>query len=742
MNASLATRRSVLGGGSLTLLFCLTGPDALGQPAPAGGPPGMPGDLARNPQLDSWIRIARDGRVTLKTGKVELGQGILTAFGQICADELDVDLDQLEIISGDTRICPREGVTAGSFSMPEGGTAVRFAAAEARKVLLDLAAARLHAPAATLSVSNGVVSGPNSRRHVAYGELVVEQTFHRPATGEAKPKSAATHRYVGRATPRRDLPAKLTGEEIFVQDFKAPNLVHGRMVRQPSYGSSLVSVDAGAVERMPGVLEVVRDGDVLGVIAEREWTAIKAAEALAKSAVWRESAELPADPWAWLQQQPAEVKTYKDQAAPAGAAAARTLEASYRRPYHMHASIGPSCAVAEMRAEGLLIHTHSQSIFETSAAIARMLGLPPEKVQARHMNGSGCYGHNGADDAAADAALLARALPGKAVRVVWSRADEHGWEPYGSAMLTKLRADLDARGDVLAWSHDLWSTAHGTRPSGEPGNLLAGRSLAKPFAMPTPVDPGGPNFAAARNAIPLYDFPGQKVVSHFVTAMPIRVSSTRSLGAYANVFSIESFMDELAHVAGADSVEYRLRQLKDARGQAVIRAAAERFGWTTWKRQPGLGRGMAFARYKNLATYLAICLEAEVDPSTSQPRVRRAVIAADAGEIVNPDGLRNQLEGGLIQALSWSLKERVGYDRQRITSRDWASYPILRFSEVPAVEVVLLDRPGEPFLGAGEAAQGPASAALANAIFDACGARVRDLPLTAEQIAVMRTQQS
>ena len=727
------TRREVLAGGALTLAFSLTGSLAGAEPAPR-----LAGDLARNPELDSWLRVARDGGVTLKTGKVELGQGILTAFGQICADELDVDLGRIEIISGDTLLCPREGPTAGSFSMSEGGTAVRFAAAEARAILLDLAATRLGAQAAALTVSNGVVSDPASGKSAAYGELVDDQTFHRPASGQARPKSPGAHRYVGRSSPRRDLPAKLTGEAVFVQDLKAPNLVHGRVVRQPSYGAHLVGYDS-EIERMPGVLKVVRDGDFLAVVARQEWTAIKAAEALSRAAVWRETAELPADPWTWLQAQPAELKPIKAQVREGGAEPVRTLEASYRRPYQMHGSIGPSCAVAEMRPDGLLLHTHSQSVFETSAAIARMLGLPPEKVQARHMNGSGCYGHNGADDVAADAALLARALPGKAVRVVWSRADEHGWEPYGSAMLTRLRAGVDANGDVLDWSYDLWSTSHGTRPGGEPGNLLPGRSLAAPFPMPPTVDPGGPNYAAARNAIPLYDFPGQTVVSHFVTAMPLRVSSHRSLGAYANIFSIESFMDELAHAAGADPVEYRLRQLKDERGRAVIRAAAERFGWSTWKGGADLGRGMAFARYKNLAAYLAVCLEVEVDPATWQPRARRAVIAADAGEIVNPDGLKNQLEGGLIQGLSWSLKEEVRHDAGRITSRDWASYPILRFSEVPEVEVVLIDRPGEPFLGAGEASQGPAAAALANGIFSACGARVRQLPLTGDRIAAMRT---
>ena len=741
MNAPLTHRRGFLAGGALTMAFSLSGPCVRAQPVPRGSPPGMPGDLARNRELDSWLRIDRDGRVTLKTGKVELGQGILTAFGQICADELEVDLGRVEIVSGDTRVCPREGPTAGSFSMSEGGTSVRLAAAEARAILLDLAAARLAAPAASLTVSDGVVKHPASGKTVAYGALVAEDSFHRPASGEARPRPPAAHRYVGRSSPRRDLPAKLTGDAIFVQDLKAPNLVHGRVVRQPSYGARLVGYDAG-IERMPGVLKVVRDGDFLGVVADHEWAAVKAAQALSKAAVWRETAQLPPDPWAWLAAQPAEVKTIKTLARPGGSEPVRTLEASYRRPYQMHGSIGPSCAVAEMGPGGLLIHTHSQSVFETSAAIAGMLGLAPDKVQAVHMNGSGCYGHNGADDVAADAALMARALPGKAVRVVWSRADEHGWEPYGSAMLTTLKAGVDAKGDVLDWSYQLWSTSHGTRPGGDPGNLLPGRSLAKPFPMPPTIDPGGPNYAAARNAIPLYDFPGQSITSHFVAAMPLRVSSHRSLGAYANVFSIESFMDELAQAAGADPIEYRLRQLKEPRGRAVIQAAADHFGWTAWKGGAGLGRGMAFARYKNLASWLAVCLEVEVDPASSAPRVRRAVIAADAGEIVNPDGLKNQLEGGLIQALSWSLKEEVRHDGRHITSRDWAGYPILRFSEVPDVEVVLIDQPGEPFLGAGEASQGPAAAALANGIFSACGARVRQLPLTADRIAAMRTRLS
>ena len=727
----MMSRRTLLGTGSLALAFSLAG-HSFAQT----GPPGMPGDLARNRSLDAWIEIAADGGATLKTGKVELGQGVLTALGQICADELDIDLGRLKIISGDTLLSPREGVTAGSFSMPDAGTSVRLAAAEVRHILLDLAAQRLGAPADRLVVDKGVVADPASGRKVGYGELVDGQTLHRQATGTVAHKPAAERKYIGQPIPRRDLPAKVAGEAIFVQDHRPKGLAHGRVVRQPSYGAKLVSVDAASVQAMPGVLKVVRDGDFLGVIAEREWTAVKAARALAASARWQETAVLPADPYAWLQGATPLDTVIKTQARSGGPTPARTLEAVYRRPYQMHGSIGPSCAIAQLDGDVMTLHTHSQSVFETSEAIAKMLGIQAQKVVAKHMQGSGCYGHNAADDAPADAALLARALPGRGVRVQWSRDDEHACEPYGPAMITKVRAGVDSNGDVLDWTYELWSTAHGTRPSGDPGNLLAGRSLARPFPMPIPRNPGGPNYAADRNAIPLYDFPGQSVTTHFVTEMPVHVSAQRSLGAYANVFSIESFMDELAHAAGVDPVGYRLRQLKDARGLAVLNLAAATFGWSAWRKAPNRGRGVAFARYKNLATYCAICLEIEVDPKTRAVRPLRAVIAADAGEAVNPDGLKNQLEGGLIQSLSWTLKEQVRHDGRRITSRDWASYPILRFPEVPAVEVVLIDPPGEPFLGAGEASQGPAAAALANAVFDAIGVRVRDLPLTPDRLRI------
>ena len=731
---AVLSRRTALRG-AITLAFSLAGPGAWAQPAQAPARRRLPGDLDRNRSLDAWLRIGADGRVTLLTGKVELGQGVLTAFAQICADELDVDMARIDIISGDTAQSPNEGPTAGSFSMPDGGTAVKHACAEIRQVLLQMAADAWGVPPARLAVADGAIRDPSTGKRTTYAALAGGRRLMREATGDVAPKPVADQRWIGRSVARLDLPAKLTGRAIFVQDLRPEGLLHGRIVRPPERGARLLDADLAVAERMPGVVKVVRDGSFLGVIAEGEWTAIKAAEALRAACRRSDGTPVPADPYAWLLAQPSQDAAIRSQPRTGPATVARTLKAEYRRPFQMHGSIGPSCAVAQLADGELTVFTHSQTVFDTGPAIARLLGMAPDKVRMRHAQGSGCYGHNGADDVAADAALLARALPGRPVRVQWMRADEHGFEPYGPAMVTRVEADLDGEGNVLDWRYELWSTSHGVRPGGEPGNLLAGGELATPFAMPTPRDAPGPNYAAGRNAIPGYAFPGQQVSVHFITALPVRTSSHRSLGAFANVFSIESFMDELAHAVGADPLNYRLDQLDDQRGWAVLMRAAERFGWRAWKRTPGRGRGIGFARYKGLATWCAVCMEVEVDPSSGRALARRATLAADAGEVVSPDGLKNQLEGGLIQGLSWASKEQVRFEGDRVVSRDWASYPILTFGEVPEVEVELIDRPGEPFLGAGEAAQGPAAAAFANAVFDACSARVRDLPITPRKIA-------
>ncbi len=419
----------------------------------------------------------------------------------------------------------------------------------------------------------------------------------------------------------------------------------------------------------------------------------------------------------------------------ASAAGQTTLEATYTRPYQSHGSIGPSCAVAQLTGDQMTVWTHTQGVYPDRQAIAEMLRVPPAKVRCIHVEGSGCYGHNGADDVAADAALIARAMPGVPVRVQWMREQEHAWEPFGPAMVTKLRASLGADGKIADWNFEVWSNTHSMRPGGA-GSLLAAQHMAQPFEAPAPKPLPLPEGGGDRNAIPLYTFPNAKVVHHFIPEMPLRISAMRSLGAYHNVFSIESFMDELASAAGADPVEFRLSHLDDPRGREVIAKAAEGFGWRKGQTPPrDRGFGFAFARYKNLAAYCAIASEVEVNRETGRARLVRAVAAVDSGQVVNPDGLTNQIEGAIMQSTSWTLFESVSFDDRRITSIDWQTYPILRFDAVPdSIEVHIIDRPGLPFLGSGETGQGPAAASIANAIANATGKRLRNLPLTRRRI--------
>ncbi len=735
-NHLTASRRGFLKTtGYLSLAFAIPLDNALSQANNAK--PRLPGDLNTHRKLSAWLRVNANQTVTLLVGKVELGQGILTAVSQICADELNIDLKRVHVISGDTALVPNEGVTAGSFSMPYCATAVQYASAEVQSILLTLAAEKLGQPVASLTVQDGKVSAPNGSS-VHYWDLVLGESLEREATGSVKPKPADQHRYIGQPIHRIDLTPKMLGEAKFLQEHRPSGMLFGHLVRPPTYAAKLLSVNVSVAQKMPGVVKVVRNGSFLGVIAKREEQALAAANALNASAKWQIEKKLPTHEgiFDWLRStKPNRIIETKVQPRVGGEAAIKTVEATYYRPYHMHASIGTSAAIATMGADGvMLIQTHSQSVFETGTAIAMMLGLAPDKVRCQHMQGAGCYGHNMADDAAADAALLAMAVPGQPVRLQYTREQEHKWEPYGSAMVIQTKAGVDAQGNVLDWDLQIWSTPHGTRPSGEAGNLLSTRYLDKPFAQPLPTNGGPPNYAADRNGIALYDFAGHQVLTHFITDMPVRVSSTRGLGAYANVFAIESFMDELAWAAHVDPVAYRLRFLKDTRARDVLQKAADAFGWSTWKKSVNRGRGIGFARYKNIAGYCAVAMEVEVNPRNGRIRVLRAVAAADTGHIVNPDGVRNQIEGGLIQSLSWSLKEEVKFDDTQILSTDWNSYPILTFSEVPPVEVVLIDRLGSPFLGTGEASQGPTSAALANAVFDATGVRFRRLPLTPERV--------
>jgi CO/xanthine dehydrogenase Mo-binding subunit len=505
-------------------------------------------------------------------------------------------------------------------------------------------------------------------------------------------------------------------------------------MRAPSYGARLLAYDASLEKSLPGVLKIVRHGSHVAVVAEREYQAVKAVRALARSAKWEERAELPtsADYYSHLEGLPADRRVVVER--PQAAAPGRTIEATYRRPYQMHASIGPSCAVGLAQEGNLTLWTHSQGVYPLRGAIAEMMGMPVERVRCIHMEGAGCYGHNAADDVAADAALVASGFPGRPVKVQWMREEEHAWEPYGSAMIGRVSARIGDTGEVLDWRYEVRSGSHLTRP-GKAGNLAPAWQLDPPFPLPTPKPLPQPAGGGDRNSIPYYKLPVSQIVHHFIPQMPVRVSALRGLGAYLNVFAIESFMDEIAAATQVDPVEFRMRHLEDARARDVVRLAAERFGWREFKRSPGRGRGFAFARYKNFAGYAAVALEVAVQRDTGRIQVLRAVAAADSGEAVNPDGIRNQIEGGIIQSLSWTLFESVTMEPARITSVDWGGYPIMRFSSVPtSVEVHLISRLGQPFLGTGESAQGPAGAALANAVADATGARLRDIPFTPQRV--------
>jgi nicotinate dehydrogenase subunit B len=692
----------------------------------------LPGSLDSNRMLDQWIRIDADGKITVYTGKAELGQGTRTSLRQIAAEELEVKPAEINLITADTGLTPNEGYTAGSQTIQNSGTAIRYAAAQTREILVAQASAKLGIPVEQLKVQGGKVVAADGRA-LGYGELVADELIHIEASPDTKLKSPESYHAIGKPFARVDIPAKVTGGEAFLHDMRPDGMLHARVVRPPSYTAKLLEIDEAAIRSMPGVVNVVRDGDYLAVVAEQEFQAVQAMRALAANAKWQETASLPTDVSAFLENNVSEIGTVAS-VGEETVAGEKTVSAQFTRPYHMHASIGPSAAIAKFENGELTVWTATQGVFPNRVAIAEMVGLPAEKVRLIHTHGAGCYGHNGADDAGGDAAFIAMAMPGVPIRVQWMREQEHTWEPYGNAMKTKLSATLDASGNIVGWHHDLWSNLHSSRP-GPAGALLAGRLSSKHFQLGEAKLQISSSGNGDRNAIPLYDIPNQRVNWHFIPDMPVRVSSLRGLGAYCNVLSIESLMDELALAAGADPVEYRLRHLKDPRAIKVIEVAAEKFGWGNASMPEGRGRGFAFAQYKNHAAYLAIAMEAEVDPSTGDIKLSHIVTAVDCGEAVAPDNIILQTEGGVLQAMSWTLYEAVQFDDTRITSSDWSSYPILRFSAVPdSIDVHIVDRPGSAYLGVAEAAQGPTGGAIANAIRDATGKRMYDLPFSRDRV--------
>jgi CO/xanthine dehydrogenase Mo-binding subunit len=709
----------------------------------------LPPALVEHPELDTWIRVDPHETITVFTGKAELGQGLTAALARIAAEELDVDITRVRVETADTSRPPFEGPTVGSLSMQQTGSALRQAAAEAKAHLLQLAAAALDAQPVHLDVSDGVFTHPDRRDRVDYWQLLGGGRFDFRASGAASPKPPHEHRIIGRPGPRSDLLGIVTGTTRFAADLVSDGTLHSRVVRPPSPAARLLGFDEERLRSSVELVAVVRQDTFLAVVADHEHDAVAAAETALRIAQWSEEPVLPpAGHLAnWLVSLPAQTYHVVDGRGTLDQLptheeprdAATVLRARYSRPYQMHASLGPSAAAALWEGGRVTVWTHSQAVQLLRVLLADEFGLDREHVRLVHVPGPGCYGHNGADDVAFEAAIVARALEERCVLHKWSRADEHAWEPYGPAMVLETGASLSAQGDIVDWECEAWTNTHVSRPYvADAGNtLVAARHRAPPKPERRPPLMLDYHAGGHRNADPLYTFPRRITIN--VVPTPLRVSSLRALGAYAHVFAIESFVDELAEAAGADPVEFRLRHLEDDRARAVLEAAAQAAGWGR-SLDGGRGLGIGFAQYKNSACYAAVAIEVEVDDATAEIRPLRVFVAADAGEVIDPDGLENQLAGGAVQSLSWTLKEQVTFDNARITSLDWSTYPILTFVETPEVDVTLLDRPGEPYLGAGEATQGPTAAALANAAYAAVGLRLRDIPLTPD--AVRRAAQT
>ena len=693
----------------------------------------LPGPLNDNPRLDRWVAFPKPGKVTIGTGRVELGQGVLTAMAQIAADELDVAMARIVLRSGDTELTPNEGYTAGSQSIQFGGVAMRQACADVRALFRDQAAKIIGCAADELSMRDGAILRKGAPTGQDYWTLAGAVNLAVKATGSGPRKSVADMTVIGGSSERLDLPDKIFGNAIFIHDMRLPGMVHARVVRQPNRGATIDAVDEKAILRAAKTpVQFVRHGNFLAILGDDETAVDLAATAALDHVSWLnvESPTATQQEANWLLQRPAVDRVFgaPDEGNPQGK---QRFEATYTRGYLAHASISPSCGLAEYRDGHLTVWTHCQGVYPLRAALVKTLGLEASAITVHHVQGSGCYGHNGADDAAADAAIIAMRMPGKPVRVRWRREEEFVYEPKTPAMIVKVRALVDDAGKPVDWTQEIWSPTHNNRP-GAGGNLLGALALPNPPPEPPPNDvPEANGGGATRNGEPLYDIAAKRIVHHLVTETPVRTSALRGLGAMPNVFALECGIDELAERAGKDPVDYRLSIIADKRARAVIEKVAAMARWDA--KAPGgagHGRGIAFARYKNRAAYSAVVVELDV---AEEIRLAHVWCATDAGLVINPDGAINQLEGGIIQSASWVLKEQVRFDNG-VSSIDWETYPVLKFSEVPEIDIELINTKDEVPLGVGEVTAGPTAAAIGNAVSHALGARIRDLPLTRERV--------
>ena len=727
------SRRAFLrAGGALVVGFTLS------PPAPAQrveGAEAVIGKTLDASDVDAFIAVNADGTVTIYSGKVDLGQGLRIAIPQMAAEELGIGVDRIAMIEGDTALTPDQGATAGSSGIVRGGVQIRQAAASAREALIALAAARTGQPASQFDISGGAVRSRSGGAAMSFSELIGDKRFSVKVDPKAKLRDPVSYAIVGKALPRPDIPGKVTGRHVFVHDFFVDGMLHGRVVRPASVGARLTAVDEASVDSIPGV-RVVRIHDFLGVVAPDEWDAVTAARML--KATWSDSAPLVGA--VALRQSmrggPFEadetlVKKGDVQQALPGAT---KVTAEFYWPVQSHASMGPSCAVADVRDGKATVWSASQATHRFRETIAKALALPKDAVRVVYLDGSGCYGMNGHDDAAADAAVLSKAV-GRPVRVQWSRADEHGWDPKAPPQLLSLEGAVRDDGRIDAWRTEMWIAKATASLPNMPLLALDAAGISQV--------PGITTGLISQNGDPPYAVPNQEVVVHWLKGTPLRPSNFRAPGKVANCFAVESFTDMLAAAARRDPVEFRLQALSDPRGVEVIRRAAALLGWqprpSPASAAPGTGRGFAYVHYKHNESYVAIGVEADVDKRSGAIRVRRVACAHDCGLVINPGALRAQIEGNILQTLSRTLYEEVAFDRSRVTSVDWAGYPILRFADVPQILVDIVNRPQEPPLGAGEASATPVPAALANAVFDAVGVRITTVPFTRERVRAALT---
>jgi nicotinate dehydrogenase subunit B len=725
------SRRAILKGGALTVGFALTG-----LPSHAIAQGAITAARALDPkEVDSFLVVNGDGTVTLFCGKVDLGQGLRISIPQIAAEELGIGVDRIKFVEGDTALTPDQGRTSGSTGIQRGGMQIRQAAATARKALIDLAAQRLNARPEELVASGGEVRPKaGGGGGISFANLIGGRQFDLKLDPKAPLKDPASYTIVGKPLARPDVPAKCFGTHVYMHDFTVPGMLHARVIRPAAVGAKLISIDESSIKDIPGA-KVLRVKDLLAVVADDEWSAIRASRAL--RAQWSEGIGLPAqaDLAAALRADPGIVdETLVNKGSPAAQRpdGAKALTATYYWPMQSHASIGPSCAVADVGADAATVWTASQGTHGNQTTFAGFLGLPKDKVRLIYLEGSGCYGMNGHEDAAADAAILSRAV-GRPVRVQWTREDELGWDPKGPPQLITISGSVAPDGRILDWRTELWipKTTRG----------LPNIPLLAPEAAGLDHVPGLNPGLISQNGDPSYAAESIQVIAHWLKDAPLRPAPIRSPGKPANCFAVESFVDELAAAIGADPVEFRLRGLRDPRAIEVIKRTADLMKWQARPHQVAgansgvaRGRGISFVHYKHSETYVGMGMEVAVDRASGEIAVERVACAHDCGQIINPDGVRAQVEGSILQTISRVLMEEVMFDRSRVVSVDWASYPILRFSGVPKIDIELIDRPTEKPVGAGEAACTAVGAALANAVHDATGTRLRTVPFMPERV--------